>query len=777
MADIIQDLEKYLGDMTTEQKKAALSMLGIQERSQAYTVTLIGTSEKIREYERELRKAGGTTKDVSDKQLQSFSNRMKVLKNRLTNVAIELGEKLAPIVEKIAVKIEKAAKWFSNLSDSTKETIIQAGLLLAALGPVLSILGKILIVVPKLGKAFKFLAGSPTALLIAGLASLALAAKNATKKFKESMESYREEMDKTGRKISWLSRVANSSREALEMPSLAMEANIRATRGFVEMQKKADGIMSVVKGTAWLLSDGIKFLGDKFKELTDLLPKTEEKETALNNSIKTTAKLIETELRPGLVATGDIFGYFTGKVIDANEVLGVFEKKGKKAVEVVSDAMEEQGLPAGRSMVNVLDAVGVKAQQVAEKTKSAWQEVSTAVYDLSRKWADTLGDTLGIAEWFYAEAKEFDDSHYKSAIENIENIYEATKNKLDQQLTDQNTYYNDIMSKAKEDYEKKRKLIEDSVDNEEKKQAMLATLEDQHQVYLENVRRDQLDAEKTAREDALELESTYQKDLEAIREEEAIAMDEHRKSELEKQKSVWNQLKKAFGEVIEDLVKLWATKFIGGIINSLFDSKGEIAGAVKDVASKAIEGVKGVAKGIGNVLSTGLATGIGSFAGNFLANMLKGKEFGSTEKWHLEHIWKNTQNLITIEKLQHEIRDHALRIAVQTEGIPIKLDCVNRHLEKIREYTEVLSKIKFAQHGVSETVNRPTLYMAGEKGAERVNITPIGRANFPQDISIESTPVNIYLDSQQVGLGIIKHFPKFSKGGLMHIHERASKKF
>ena len=40
-----------------------------------------------------------------------------------------------------------------------------------------------------------------------------------------------------------------------------------------------------------------------------------------------------------------------------------------------------------------------------------------------------------------------------------------------------------------------------------------------------------------------------------------------------------------------------------------------------------------------------------------------------------------------------------------------------------------MKKIKVAQYGMNEVVNKPTMILAGEAGAEQVNITPLEGEN------------------------------------------------
>ena len=61
---------------------------------------------------------------------------------------IRLGNKLLPVVIPLLVKIGNALAdafgWFDKLGEGTQEWIVKLGLAFAALGPILSILGKIL---------------------------------------------------------------------------------------------------------------------------------------------------------------------------------------------------------------------------------------------------------------------------------------------------------------------------------------------------------------------------------------------------------------------------------------------------------------------------------------------------------------------------------------------------------------------------------------------------------------------------------------------------------
>lgn len=96
MAAIVSDMEVALGGMSVEQQRATLTQLGFTEETLAGMLALIGNSDALLEYEKQLRNAGGTTDEVADKQLQTFWAQLGLLKDQLMDVALTIGETLMP---------------------------------------------------------------------------------------------------------------------------------------------------------------------------------------------------------------------------------------------------------------------------------------------------------------------------------------------------------------------------------------------------------------------------------------------------------------------------------------------------------------------------------------------------------------------------------------------------------------------------------------------------------------------------------------------------------
>jgi TP901 family phage tail tape measure protein len=127
--------------MSTKMKAATLDQLGFAARVQGVILPLLGTSKAIRRYEKELRDAGGTTKAVAEKQMKSFANQMKVLKNQFTVVGIEIGSILAPMLLKLNKIFKKGIDFWRSLSPEVKRVIVTIGLVAGAIAPLLLIFG------------------------------------------------------------------------------------------------------------------------------------------------------------------------------------------------------------------------------------------------------------------------------------------------------------------------------------------------------------------------------------------------------------------------------------------------------------------------------------------------------------------------------------------------------------------------------------------------------------------------------------------------------------
>jgi|TARA_R110000824_G_scaffold190282_3_gene371749 TP901 family phage tail tape measure protein len=223
IADIIGSLEKGLGGMTPKMVQAQLKMLGFSDKSLVFTQALIGMSDKIRQYEKDLKLAGGTTGDVADKQIQNIGDQMDIAKQKINTAAIALGTSLKPAFELLIGVMgifENMIHGLAAALDLPMIGVLIQGLamLLATIGPLLIALSMLAFAVKGVGVAFTFTwkamgpIGIAIAVLVAAIALLAHAFKDVEKDADAATRSQEKMTDI----MSDLKQAANESVAALE---------------------------------------------------------------------------------------------------------------------------------------------------------------------------------------------------------------------------------------------------------------------------------------------------------------------------------------------------------------------------------------------------------------------------------------------------------------------------------------------------------------------------------------------------------------------------------
>lgn len=81
--------------------------------------------------------------EEAEQRYQTTASQIEIAKNYLKDAGITIGEILVPHLVSLAEGVKNAAQWFSNLNPTTQETIVKVAALVAAIGPLLLIGGKV----------------------------------------------------------------------------------------------------------------------------------------------------------------------------------------------------------------------------------------------------------------------------------------------------------------------------------------------------------------------------------------------------------------------------------------------------------------------------------------------------------------------------------------------------------------------------------------------------------------------------------------------------------
>jgi TP901 family phage tail tape measure protein len=126
-ADIIADMEKGLGGLSTEARNAALQTMGFNDDQRRGIIMLMGSSDALRVYQKSLEGATGATKEIATKQMDTFNSQFAVGKHLVKDFAIVAGSFFMPAVTAMLTKINNfgstAREKFSAFRQSVEDIV------------------------------------------------------------------------------------------------------------------------------------------------------------------------------------------------------------------------------------------------------------------------------------------------------------------------------------------------------------------------------------------------------------------------------------------------------------------------------------------------------------------------------------------------------------------------------------------------------------------------------------------------------------------------------
>lgn len=150
--------DAFAGLSESEQIAAASAIFGKNQMSK--WLALINTApEDVAELNGQIAQQG-TTMEMANSMMSGFGGSLEKLKSSIDVASYSFGQALAPSVSKVADGIQKAVDWFNSLDKSQQQTIAKAALLVAGIGPVLLIFGKLTTGVGSVVTAFGKIGGA-----------------------------------------------------------------------------------------------------------------------------------------------------------------------------------------------------------------------------------------------------------------------------------------------------------------------------------------------------------------------------------------------------------------------------------------------------------------------------------------------------------------------------------------------------------------------------------------------------------------------------------------
>ena len=139
-----RQLHDAFADMTEqEQLSAAAAIFG--KNQMAKWLALINTAPSdVEALSNSLKNAAGTTEEMADAMMSGFGGSIEKLKSSLNVLMTSMGELISRAIMPLVEKLQSAVDAFNAMDDAQKEQVIQIAAVVAAIGPMLSVGGRLI---------------------------------------------------------------------------------------------------------------------------------------------------------------------------------------------------------------------------------------------------------------------------------------------------------------------------------------------------------------------------------------------------------------------------------------------------------------------------------------------------------------------------------------------------------------------------------------------------------------------------------------------------------
>lgn len=182
--EVLKDLSGILDGMSEADRVEAMAQIFDTRTIAGANALLKNSSTRWDELSKAIDGSAGAAQQMADTQLDNLDGQLTILKSGLEGAAIAFGELLLPIIKDVTEVIQGIVDWINNLDEGQKNTIVTIAEVVAAIGPILLIGGKLASGIGKisalisgaggLGAVMTALTG-PIGIIIAAVAALAAA--------------------------------------------------------------------------------------------------------------------------------------------------------------------------------------------------------------------------------------------------------------------------------------------------------------------------------------------------------------------------------------------------------------------------------------------------------------------------------------------------------------------------------------------------------------------------------------------------------------------------
>lgn len=154
LSDILADCRTAFSKMSESEAAAAAETLVGKNAMSGFLALMNSAPGDIDKLRNAIENCDGSAEDMAAIMQDNLNGQLTILKSQLEELAISFGEMLMPVIRKVVTAVQGFVDKLNNMDEAQRKTIISIGLVIAALGPFLVILGTVISTVGKSMKAY-----------------------------------------------------------------------------------------------------------------------------------------------------------------------------------------------------------------------------------------------------------------------------------------------------------------------------------------------------------------------------------------------------------------------------------------------------------------------------------------------------------------------------------------------------------------------------------------------------------------------------------------------
>ena len=152
LSDILADCRGAFSQLSeSERAQAAEALVGKYAMS-GFLALMNAAPEDIEKLSTAIENCDGTAAQMAETMQDNLAGQLTILKSQLEELAISFGEMLMPAIRAIVSRVQAFVDKLNGMSESQRKAVLTIGLIIAAMGPLLVILGT---VISKVGVAMQ----------------------------------------------------------------------------------------------------------------------------------------------------------------------------------------------------------------------------------------------------------------------------------------------------------------------------------------------------------------------------------------------------------------------------------------------------------------------------------------------------------------------------------------------------------------------------------------------------------------------------------------------